>query len=901
MKTVTTIIGAMGFLLLCAALENASAQTVRDWINAGGGTFSDSANWQGGNVPGVINDTARFATNGTFTVTLTADVITRKADFSAPNAVVSFDLGGYLMNITNWWDQGPTSGRTNIVRLISAGALRTGSDMTVAKAGARSSLHLLHAGVTVTNQGTTRISDGAGSHGELIVSNGQVIAGGVFTVGRPAASTGLVRIVEGSIKSTSTANPSFIVGESGNAAVSLESATAMLVTTGGTVHLARYGTSSGSVVLAEGTWDASQNILVGNAGLASLTIHSGMLTNRNGELWVSYTGGMGRVILTGSDARLYVKTIALGGDAGAGDAVMVVSNGYVQAESFNLGWRNNGSAGHLTWLAGTGVFSQASSKVADGAAGTSTLTVSGGRLDFGSQNLVVGSLGNGAMTFSNGAIITSGELRLAVGAASIANLAMSGGTATVANLNFFAHPTTPNGASATFAQSGGVLELGNIQAYKPANSVTNVLLSGGTWVTTNTIDTASQPINLTLTDSPGPGDFTLDTREFNFTQHGSISGNGSLVKRGSGRMSLRANAMHTGTTTVENGVLSLDFSGAISGSSLITVLGGTSIEVTNQTQRTLALAAGQTLAGLGQIIGNVSLAGGTVSPGGNTVGSLAMTSFSPGSGRIEIDITDANGSAGVDWDVIHVGAGAGPVTNLASSADPIIIDFRCALPTLPNFDGLNPTSWVVVRAGSHANFAANTFAISTDAFTPAAKNNGSFTASLTGGDLYIHYQPAVPGDLGLSIQVSTNFALPGQPVEFTIVITNHSAATSGSYYLTNQLGSDFVFVTGSVGAVASGSTVTWSLGGLAGGASTSIVLTVTPVYTGSTQELNSAVSATVFHVPGDPVPGNNSATSGSVTTVGIPMMTFWVLLAFGAALAFGLYRRSRTPAHVTQT
>jgi uncharacterized repeat protein (TIGR01451 family) len=569
----------------------------------------------------------------------------------------------------------------------------------------------------------------------------------------------------------------------------------------------------------------------------------------------------------------------------------------VQADSFNLGWRNNGSAGHLSWLAGTGVFSQGSSKVADGTGTTGTLVVAGGRLDFGSQNLIVGSLGRGDMTFSNGTILTGGELRLAVGSGAIANLTIAGGTATVANLNLFAHPTTPNGASATFVQSGGVLEMGNIQAYSPANAVTNVLLSGGRWVMTNTIDTASQPVHLTLTDSPGPGVFTLDTRTFQFTQHGSLSGSGSLVKQGSGRLSLRTNNTHTGATTIEDGVLALDFNGAISGSSLITILAGASIETTNQAQRTLALAPGQALAGLGEVVGNVSLTGGTISPGGNTVGSLAMTSFSPGTGSMHIDITDANGFAGVDWDVIHVGAGTGPVTNLASSTTPIVIDFRCALPNLPNFDGLTPTSWAIIRAGSHANFAANTFIVSTDSFIPTAKNNGTFTTSLTGGDLYLHYQPAVPVDLGLSIQAATNFAISGQPVAFTIVITNQSAATSGSYYLTNQLGADFAFVTGSAGAVVSGSTVTWSLGGLAGGASTSIVLTLSPTFTGETQELNSVLSATVFHVPGDPVPGNNSATSGPITTVGIPVMTFWVLFAFGTALAFGLHRRSRIRIH----
>jgi len=50
----------------------------------------------------------------------------------------------------------------------------------------------------------------------------------------------------------------------------------------------------------------------------------------------------------------------------------------------------------------------------------------------------------------------------------------------------------------------------------------------------------------------------------------------------------------------------------------------------------------------------------------------------------------------------------------------------------------------------------------------------------------------------------------------------------------------------------------------------------------------------VTHINGDTQTGNNTASDGSVTTVGIPINATWALLIVAAVNAFAFYRKQVT-------
>ena len=874
----------------------ASAQTDRNWTNASGGIFSNAANWSGGVIPaGDNNSTARFATNGTYTITFDGDGVCRKANLDAINATVTLNLQGNTFNLTNWWDQGPSSGRTNTV-LMQNGTLRSGSDFSVAKTGARASFQMTDANCLVTNAGTFAVGNGSGGYGEFVVSAGAVHLQQLAELGNSAGSTGYMRIANGSVRVYGTAasgDTCLNVGDAGEGLLVLDHASALLVTTNKTAAMLAYtGTGNGTVIISNGTWDAN-SIYVGNKGRGLLVLNGGMLTNRSGNVILSYPTGTGTVVVASPSAQLHsAGGLALGGDAGAGEAVMIVSNGSVSFSRINMGWRAGSIGSYYTQYGGTSRFNGAISSVGDNATSTGTITLAGGWMDFsGASPLGVGNAGRGYLTVSGGRL-TAGEIRLASSANSVGRFTMSGGTAVVATLTFFGG-TGPSGATAEFIQSGGVLYLGSYQSYTPVSSTTNVLLSGGLWVATNTISTAAKNVNLTLANSPGPGVFTFDTGPYQVSQFGAISGPGSLVKKGSGRLNLQTTNTFTGSLTVEEGTVSLESGdGTLTACPLMTVYADATLAANNRSDKTLRIASGQTLAGSGIVSGNVALAGGIISPG-YSPGVLNVSSLTLTTGTLKVEVTDAAGSEGTGWDLIRVGSGSGPVTNLATSANPVEIDLVCSLNTLPGFYGTNGLSWRILDAGSHSGFASNKFTITTANFLPALKTWGDFLVRSNAGDLYLDFQPiSNQVDLGVTVLASTNYADAGGVITYTILVSNGSSAVSGGYYVSNTLTASLAYESATTGAVVSGSTVSWALSGLAAGATTTLTVQARPTFTGSTQEVVNVVAASVTLHHGDPVGGNNSATV-LVTTVGIPLFSRWVLGLLAATIAYTFYRYSR--------
>lgn len=148
--------------------------------------------------------------------------------------------------------------------------------------------------------------------------------------------------------------------------------------------------------------------------------------------------------------------------------------------------------------------------------------------------------------------------------------------------------------------------------------------------------------------------YSIGAKNLNTTFAGTIAnGTGgagattSLIKVGSGVLTLTGNNSYTGSTTVSNGVLALGdgvTDGSIGGSSLIDVISGAFLDVSKLSTPTLALGGSQILKGNGTVLGNVdSSGGGTIAPGAS-IGTLTITNVATLGGNLLVELNRANGA-----------------------------------------------------------------------------------------------------------------------------------------------------------------------------------------------------------------------------------------------------------------
>jgi hypothetical protein len=63
-----------------------------------------------------------------------------------------------------------------------------------------------------------------------------------------------------------------------------------------------------------------------------------------------------------------------------------------------------------------------------------------------------------------------------------------------------------------------------------------------------------------------------------------------------------------------------------------------------------------------------------------------MSALTLDGGGYQLNITNGTGTAGVNWDLLSVGGGAGTVDLSGAGAGSITVRVTCALAALPNFD-----------------------------------------------------------------------------------------------------------------------------------------------------------------------------------------------------------------------
>ena len=124
-----------------------------------------------------------------------------------------------------------------------------------------------------------------------------------------------------------------------------------------------------------------------------------------------------------------------------------------------------------------------------------------------------------------------------------------------------------------------------------------------------------------------------------------LAGPGGLTKTGSGVLTLRGSNTYAGETFISAGTLALAASGSLSGSSVITVSAGATLDVTGRTDGTLTLVTGQTLTGNGTLNGALLVsAGATVAPGGS-IGALTVANSVTLQGRTFLELNKSAGTS----------------------------------------------------------------------------------------------------------------------------------------------------------------------------------------------------------------------------------------------------------------
>jgi autotransporter-associated beta strand protein len=300
--------------------------------------------------------------------------------------------------------------------------------------------------------------------------------------------------------------------------------------------------------------------------------------------------------------------------------------------------------------------------------GTSSLLVTGGTLDLGgtSVNKFISSL-------TNGGVITNGTFLRT----SITGWTLNDGTL-AANL------TTSGAGAINLTKSGsGTVVLSGSTDYVGTTTISGGTLQVGNGGASGRLGSGNVLNNGTLAFS----------RSDDFTLANSISGIGSLLKQGANSLTLSANNGYTGATTVSSGTLVVQSGGSI-GSSLLTTVGtGAHLKV-NGTAGAVSVAG--TLSGSGTVGAMTLSSGGTLAVG-NSPGLLraASATWNPGA-TFQFEISNANGTAGSDWDLFSVNGNLNMTTIAASSQ----MNLSLLSLSLANYDSNTNYSWVFAKAAS---------------------------------------------------------------------------------------------------------------------------------------------------------------------------------------------------------
>ncbi|WP_145559401.1 autotransporter outer membrane beta-barrel domain-containing protein [Yersinia mollaretii] len=377
-------------------------------------------------------------------------------------------------------------------------------------------------------------------------------------------------------------------------------------------------------------------------------------------LYVNYGLNAVELQATGNDALILTATLANNGLQSNDLSAQVTGSGdlaFVSANDGSIASLSNSTNSYTgaTWVRSGNVRLEADSALGQ----TSQLAMSTAtRVDLNGTQQTVGQLfsetgstldfNSGKLTVTNGgqvdgALTGSGELDLTSGLLSIteSNSGFTGSTDIASGAT--AHLYQVQGLGSGAINNNGLLNLdsssgallnalagsGNVQLTNSANvqlAADNSGYSGLFTTDAGTVLTANSAANLGSSSVANSGELILDTASL-WDLTNSISGSGTLVKRGSGTVKIDSGTVSASLTTIEDGLLQLGSSPAIStltvnesplARSLVATLASNAVNLVSD----VLITSTGSLGGYGQVTGNVENRGNLIMPNALTGGAF---------------------------------------------------------------------------------------------------------------------------------------------------------------------------------------------------------------------------------------------------------------------------------------
>jgi hypothetical protein len=592
-----------------------------NWSNASGGTFSVPGNWAGGVTPSV-NDFAHFqvvatGTGPTYTVNFTGNATTRGMYVHRDN--VTWNLGGftYAQSGSTAFDPfliGQNAGETGFLTVgngiintsIAAGAFNT----VIGKAG--NGTMTMNSGAQWILTTPLLLAQTAGITGTFNVNPGSQtsIASSMFVGGSTSAAggTGTVNLAGGSL----TVNGAFKLWNSGPAApngtrLNFSSGSLTVGSIDTNSNPARFNWTGGDLTVngSDFSWDA--------IGAATTTLATGQsLTTQLNELvgtttsvkTVNQSGGTNTVGSVGSPRNFTIGAGTIGGYnlSGAGSTLSVSGNETV----------GNSTTGNFTQAGGTHTIT-GDLNLGAGFNVSASFAASGGTLAaanayVGGTSAAAGGGSNGDfLSFGGATVSIPGTLRVYPSTDQFSDniLAVGAGTLNVGTL------TIPQ--SFNFDWTGGTIN----STASVSISVNSAIAGDSTFFTDGTLNlTATKQFSTAGSARVGPGAST-----------GSVLQTGGSNSVAAG-LELAYAAGSTGTYTLQGGTLSAGTvyvggnAGASGGTGTLNVSGGTL--TSTGLLRVWNSASAVNLSGGTLSVGSIDL-GGQYSRLNWTAGTLAIT------------------------------------------------------------------------------------------------------------------------------------------------------------------------------------------------------------------------------------------------------------------------------------
>jgi autotransporter-associated beta strand protein len=531
--------------------------------------------------------------------------------FSARSAVftnASLDVAGGLVQMTR-----VAGDLTSELRFASAGASFNVSSGTLSMTSTSSSPTILRLGGNLAGATSGTLSGGAMNLSQFVLGD----RGGTFAGDSAADAT--FTMTGGTLTLDSLQGGGLYVGNNPQTTT--------------TPFNRGFFNQSGGVTTNNGLLQVGVNTQ-GGVSLGTLSLTSGTFTQA-GVTQVGVSGtGTGVVGTMAVSGGRFATTGAffVGGTSATnvGGAVSVTGNGLFTgtnaARNVTVSvsrTANDATAGNNTFLVNGGTAAIDIVNVYR----SGTFTVSAGQATVNSALLLSGTAaGGGAGRLTGGTLLVqSGSNTATFTVGQNASFVQSGGSATVDS-------ATITAAGASFAVQAGTFTAGGLTASQPV-SIDGTLNLNGATASIGALSGAG-----TLGRSAGGSGVVSIGDATNSTFAGTIAnalGTLGLTKVGAGSLTLSGSNTYTGATSVNAGSLLVDGQ-----------LGATAVTVNS----------GAVLGGSGSILGAVTIAGGTLSPG-NSPGQLSVASLvlqSPGTVLMEITGT----TAGLEYDQISISGGS---------------------------------------------------------------------------------------------------------------------------------------------------------------------------------------------------------------------------------------------------